>query len=314
MKNIMYHQISMTNKPGESENLMDLQEQGYFILGVEITDPDLASLCHLSIDPQHTITQKSSITSIEYTFNYQEDILKIIDSFEKLLLVTIKPDVDSIGTMAIITMLINKKFFVDGDIILRLKAIAKSDRHGRQNWRKRKEDYFRFDNYNVYGLPSGLAYMTSDHKLSTKIKVDNMINYLIEGTFDGLEKYNDLVVKNLKKSNKSTVINVLIPKKLCFVTSHHRGAISVGYRHCPVVIAKNEKFIFGKLPNKIIGTKWTIAQYDDGDYINMDELKNQLSKLEPGFGGSNIIIGSPQDRASILTDDIVIGLTKKCLY
>jgi hypothetical protein len=56
--------------------------------------------------------------------------------------------------MAILSLMLQNKFTIDGDIILRLKAIAKSDRHGRISWERKTEDFFQFKYYNIYGLPS----------------------------------------------------------------------------------------------------------------------------------------------------------------
>ncbi len=312
MGQLIYHRINITNKDSEIDYLKELENAAFFTLGIEVTDIDLEQHCSLSIDPQHSANNK--ITSIEYVFNYQNDLLDLIKPFEDIFMVTIKTDVDSIGAMALLTLLLESRFKLDGDVILRMKAIAKSDRHGRVNWRDRKEDYFHFENYNIYGLPSGLAYMASDHKISTEQKVKNMINYLIHGNFQNMYKYNNLVTRNLKRSNKATEIEVIVPKKLCFVESKHRGAISYGYRYTPVVIAKNQQFVFGKEYTKRFGTKYTIAQYEDSKHIDLDAVRQELLSLEEGWGGSSVIIGSPQGGPSELNDKTLIDIVKKHLY
>lgn len=313
MRQLLYHRINITNKTGEIDYLKQLENEEFFTVGIEVTDIDLEQYCSLSIDPQHS-NLNTKITAIEYVFNYQSDILELINAFDKIFMVTIKPDTDSIGAMALLTLLVEQRFKLDGDVILRLKAIAKSDRHGRENWRNRKEDYFHFENYNVYGLPSGLAYMTSDHKISTEKKVRNMINYLLYGSFQSMYKYNTLVSRNLKRSNKSTDVNVIIPKKLCFVESKHRGAISYGYRFSPVVIARNDQFVFGKDLTKKFGTKYTVAQYADNKHINLDAVTAELCNIENGWGGSSVIIGSPQDRPSQMDPNTIIEIVKKHLF
>ena len=313
MNQILFHQINITNKSLEIEYLQTLQSEGFFLLGIEITDLELASLFHLVIDPQHDTINKSDITSIEYIFNNQENIYNILSYFDKIIMCTIKPDMDSIGTMAVLNLMIMNQFHLDGDIILRLKAIAKSDRHGRNNWKNRREDYFHFEHYNIHGLPSGLAYMTSDHKIEMIDKIKNMIQYLQTGIFDNLKKYNDIVIKNHKKSIKNTELKIIIPKRLCFVVSNYRGAISYGYKHCSTVIAKNNNFIFGIGNTQLQGKKITIAQYEDSKYIDLIKLKDELNKLEPGWGGSSVILGSPQDKPTILEDNLIIELTSKYL-
>lgn len=313
MIQILYHQINITNKQLEIEYIKNLQNEGFFLVGIEITESDLNNLFHLIIDPQHDPINKSDITSIEYTFNNQENLYNILNKFDKVLLCTIKPDMDSIGTMAIIDLMLKKNLRLDGDMILRLKAIAKSDRHGRINWKNRREDYFHFDHYNIHGLPSGLAYMTSDHKIDTIQKVQNMKDYLLTGSFDTLNKYTDNVIKNHKKSIKNTDISIIIPKKICFVTSNYRGAVAYGYKFCSTVIAKNNNFIFGRNSTQIQGKKITIAQYEDNKYIDLISLKCELNKLEPGWGGSSVIIGSPQTHPCTLDDKQIINLAIKFL-
>lgn len=308
---IIYHHINVTNKAGEIEFFTNISDT-HFILGIEVTIPKYEEYCAMSIDPQHSPNQ-NKITSIEYIFNFQSNVLDIITQFEKIVLTTVKTDIDSIGTMAIITLLLNKKLRLDGDLILRLKAIAKSDRHGRKNWKNQKEDYFNFDDYNIYGLPSGLPYMTSDHKITIEQKVKNMIDYLITGSFKQLNKYNNLVYNNLKQSNKNTTSKIIIPKKLSFVESNHRGGIAYGYKFTPCVVAKNPNYVFGQEPSKIIGKKVTIAQYSDSDFIDLNAVKTELNEIEPGWGGSNVIIGSPQNAPTKVPDDRIIEICKKHL-
>lgn len=308
---IIYHHINVTNKSGELEFFKNISDT-HFILGIEVTIPLYEEYCALSIDPQHSPNQ-NKITSIEYIFNFQDNILDVITEFKKIVLTTVKTDIDSIGTMAVITMLLNKKLKLDGDLILRLKAIAKSDRHGRKNWKNQKEDYFQFDDYNVYGLPSGLPYMTSDHKITIEQKVKNMTDYLLTGSFKQLNKYNNLVYNNLRQSNKNTTSRIIIQKKLSFVESNHRGGVAYGYKFTPCVIAKNPNYVFGQEPSKVIGKKITIAQYSDSGYIDLNKVKNELNELESGWGGSNVIIGSPQNRPTTLSDEKIIEVCKKHL-
>lgn len=306
---IIYHQINVTNATGEVEFFKNISNT-HFILGIEVTIPKYEEYCAMSIDPQHSPNQ-NKITSIEYIFNFQSNVLDIITKFDKIVLTTVKTDIDSIGTMAIITLLLNNKLKLDGDLILRLKAIAKSDRHGRKNWKNQKEDYFNFDDYNIYGLPSGLPYMTSDHKITIEQKVKNMIDYLLTGSFKQLNKYNNLVYNNLKQSNKNTTSRIIIPKKLSFVESNHRGGIAYGYKFTPCVIAKNPNYVFGQEPSKIIGKKITIAQYSDSDFIDLNSVKNELNEIEPGWGGSKVIIGSPQNAPTKISDEQIIEICKK---
>ena len=155
--------------------------------------------------------------------------------------------------------------------------------------------------------------MTSDHKITIEQKVKNMIDYLINGTFKQLNKYNNLVYNNLKQSNKNTTSRIIVPKKLCFVESNHRGGIAYGYKFTPCVVAKNPNYVFGQEPSKVIGKKITIAQYSDSNFIDLNSVKTELNKIEPGWGGSNVIIGSPLENPTKVDDDRIIEICKKHL-
>jgi len=312
-KRFIYYQINVTNKNNDILYINKLKEEGFYIIGIEVTDEEIDKYCNISIDPQHSFNNQQ-ITAIEYVFNNQIELIENLKQYNKILIITVRTDIDSIGAMSVLTSLIVSKFELDGDMILRLKAIARSDRHGRENWKQPKDDYFYFKNYNIYGLPSGLACMTSDYKIKIQKKVKWMTEYLKFGMFKDINKYNDIANKNLEKSNKGLKLKILIEKKLCFVESTHRSGISHGYKKTPCVIAKNNKFIFGKGRTRKVGKKITIAQYENNKFINLVQLGEELNKLEQGWGGSKSIIGSPQDRPSQLKDEVIINLTKNCMY
>lgn len=309
---IFYYHLNTANIKKECNKLRLLKKNKFLIIGIEITRKEFKPYCNILIDPQHNMKSNNNMTSVEFTYNNYEDILMKIKPHEKIIFVTVKTDIDSITSMSLLSMLVNNKFQLDGDVILRLIAIAKSDRHGRNNWKSRKNDYFNFENYNPYGLPYGVQYMCSDYKLKVAEKVQNVIEYLNTGTFPNLDHYNKLVDENLKRSIKETVSEIVVENKLCYVSSKHRGATSKGYQDCPVVIAFNPVFNFGKRSSNVKGAKYTIAQYNEG-YVNLNNVLNEINKLEKNWGGSNMIIGSPQDKPSKLTKEQVVKIVKKHL-
>lgn len=312
MTEIKYHQINIVTKNSQLQMLRNLQLRAYFVLGIELTDGDLASLTHLNIDPQHM--WHSKITAIEYSFNKQENILGLLKPFNKIAMVTIRPDVDSIGSMAILSMLLNKELVLEGNLILRLKAIAKSDRHGRENWKTKREDFFNFKGHNIFGLPIGLMYMCSDLRLDIQQKVLKMTTYLKNGIFDDIDKYTNLALKNLSDQMRSIKVNVIVPNKLIVIESNRGGAIAIGYKMCPVVIAVNDRFRFGLKKNFIIGKKMTIAQYTAGRFVNIPEVQKKLAEMEFGWAGSDSIIGSPLNGPTKLQIKDVVKVVKKYLY
>jgi hypothetical protein len=87
------------------------------------------------------------------------------------------------------------------------------------------------------------------------------------------------------------------------VESSLRAATSIGYAHAPIVIALNEQ-----MPSQNGSyRKFTICQYSD-EFIRMSNVLAELNALEPGWGGSLTIIGSPQGDSS---SEVVNGLGPK---
>ena len=315
---VKYHQINITDLKNEFEYLQYMQQEEYCIIGVEINNPDIAIYCFLNIDPQHeTNNLLNNMTALEYVYKCKNELRDLLVIFNKFLFITIKTDLDSVSSICLLKMIIKDRLFsLTPDLILKFKNIAKSDRHGRLDYNQIKNridvDFIRDSNFNRYGIPLSLIAMIADYKLDLEQKCINMDSYLMKDTFYKIKDYVNYV-KDIRKKSVLISHEIIVPDKLIFVVSNSRGAISKGYRKCPVVIAKNFKYTFGIGINKIIGTKITIAQYEDSKYINLIDLKNELNKIELGWGGSSCIIGSPQDHPTKIDNKTLINLTKKYL-
>jgi hypothetical protein len=84
---------------------------------------------------------------------------------------------------------------------------------------------------------------------------------------------------------------------VAIVESPHRAAMEIGYRLAPVVVALNPEFRFqGGEPHR----KFTVGQYAPG-MVDLKKVQQELNRIEPGWGGSPTIIGSPQGNSSSLT-------------
>lgn len=311
MQTIHYKQLDLTRKEKEKLYLHKLQNQGYFIIGIEIFDPDISQNCHLNFDPQHSSSNYKT-TALESIFNLKSNLKDIAKNFDNLLLITIKSDLDSISSMSLITMVLKDIFELNGDLILRLKALSMSDKHGiEDDWFPgTKHADFNIPEYTKYGLPVSLVVLIGDINLNINYKVKTMIDFLLTGQFKDDEKYKKINAAKKLNVRNNTTLDIIIPNKLVYVESTFRGAIGYGYRNAPVVIAKNTKYSFGKKSNRILGTKYTIAQYKE-KYIDLESIKNEINKIEPGWGGSIVIIGSPQTNPSNLNKNQLIDLVKK---
>lgn len=308
MSRVHYKQIDLTQKDKEKLYLQKLQSQGYFIIGIEVFDKDISQLCHLNFDPQHNDGNYKN-TALETVFNIKFDLKEIAYDFFDVLLITIKSDLDSISSISLINMVLKDKFELTGDLILRLKALSLSDRHGMdEDWGPNiKYDNFKLPNYTKYGIPISLVTLIGDINLNINYKVKIMTDYLINGIFENDEKYKNIAIEKLHKIKDATSHKIIIPNKLIFVESTYRGAIGFGYKLAPVVIAKNTRYAFGKKSNRYFGVKYTIAQYKE-NYVNIELIKDEINKLEIGWGGSKVIIGSPQTKPSELTTENLIEL------
>jgi len=307
-----YMQLDLTQRERMLDMLKTAQHEEYLIVGVEVTDVQCGNTCHINVDPQHGFATNNDITSVELMYRYIDKLKAMFPMFENILFVTVKPDVDSISAMVLASMYLSDPGFSlnDGDMMLRLITIANSDRHGdNEPWDKHKRiNYFNERNlYSRHGLPIGLLAAMGDIRESILNKVSWMFSYLNTGTFDKIDKYTSMVLRKNEVNSKSTDIDIVIDGKLVFIESNYRGALGLGYRYAPVVIAKNPSYVFS---NNISGPKYTIAQFNNG-HIDLEKIMNTLNEKEPGWGGDvKSILGSPQDRPSKLTSKDVCDIVQ----
>lgn len=258
-------------------------------------------------------------------------------------LATVRADLDSIGAMAVLELRrelatwvhlgTTQTGFADRpDIDLRISMVAKSDKHGRGAWPGprpllRPGEKPEIESYS--GVPAGLAAVVSDFKLPAEERVKRMKQWLLTGTCEGLEQYQARAqTEHDAAANQSRVFAIYGPTHglkdypcspddnlaLCgtspavaYVESTHRGATAIGYRVAPVLVAVNEQFGFGGTAR---GRKFTVAQYATG-HVDLKAALADLQALEPGWGGSTAIVGSPQDRGSTLSDEQVVQIVLK---
>lgn len=94
---------------------------------------------------------------------------------------------------------------------------------------------------------------------------------------------------------------------LAVVESRHFFATTVGYMVAPVVVALNPEFKQGSgEPYK----KFTVCAYRS-EHADIKSALAELALLEPGWGGSPTIGGSPQGVSSSLNIEEVIDVVKR---
>jgi hypothetical protein len=305
---IYYHQLNVCELDKEIENIKSISGgRNRILIGLEVTIPEISKKLTYNIDPQHhlrtwTEGKDSDITCIEKFRNFLPKVGEM--NGKELHVFFLKPDLDSISAAAVLDIYLdNPTWILQEDISERIQAIAEYDRHGRdrRNFQCRQK------------IPRGLFMYIAGWKNSIHDKINITKTWILDGTFKDIYKFNRIADKKFKQSLFNSKAEIIIPKKLVFIKSINRGACGIGYKYAPVTIALNPSYRFGLDDSRIYGKKWIIAQQNNG-FVNMSGILEELSRIEPGWGGSPSIIGSPQDRPSkVLKDDIIDIVAQKML-
>jgi len=316
-----YALLDPRNIPAAAENNAKIFATGD-VYGVEVTVPALAGQCVENIDPQHT-DGNANLCAIELAVTKQLPE-------EGSTLATIRADLDSIGAMAVmsdrmefgfnneysIQESIDEGFFKGlEDFLYRIDKVAEADRFAHGGYPGPKP-LPTIENPWPEGRSelSAIAAAVADFKTPLADRVAMMGNWLTSG--EEPAKYRDQVEKE-----RLDLVNALEYGKICYdviadkdggsdvavVESSHRAATTVGYLLAPVVIAYNPEFRQGPgEPYK----KYTICQFED-KFVDIKAVREELNELEPGWGGSSTIIGSPQGVSSQLKiEDIAVIVEK----
>lgn len=315
-------------------------------LGIEVTIPSLATLCGLgNIDPQHT-DGDADHAAIEVA-------MKIQPPPDGAVLVTVRADLDSIGAMAVMTMALDlvhcgceycgppyKQLGVyrNGAVCCgvcgtfwgavgglpkfneRVALVAAADKFARGGWPGRHPMPTRDDPWPNPATESAetsrplaaIAAAVSDFKLPIEERV-RMMRLWLEGGEEPaayrerVEKERMELVAAIERGEIK--IETVSDGRITVVTSTHRAATAIGYSQCPIVVAVNPVFRFqGGDPHR----KVTVCQFEAG-HVDLGAALAELNALEPGWGGSPTIGGSPQGVASTLTVEQIVAVLEKHL-
>ncbi|MBI2175527.1 MAG: hypothetical protein HYU35_02235 [Parcubacteria group bacterium] len=312
------------------------------VLGVEVTTPALAARCGLgNIDPQHTDGGDASRAAIEVA---RECELPPRDA----VLATVRADLDSVGAMAIISLrrdLAERDRAVEneggealadgytqdgrnvlrwlisrGEFASRVALVATSDKFARGGWPGRRPLPTRespWDEATATAESSRplavIAAAVMDFKVPLADRVATMEQWLLHG--DEPARYREAV--EAERSDLITAletgqikVQLAAGERIAVVESTHRAATSVGYSRAPVVVALNPEFRFQGGESL---RKFTICAFEAGKFADIKSALAELAVLEPGWGGSPTIGGSPQGVSSTLTTDKVVEVVARNL-
>ncbi len=265
------------------------------ILGIEVTNPSLARRCGLgNIDPQHgTEAARAAPAAIEAS-------LEVPLPPRGAWLVTQRPDLDALGAMAVL-LIRAKGAETTRELHARLTRIAVRDRFERGPWPGRRPLPASIDELFAEGGSKDLAALSAcafDRTRTLSGRVGDIARWLLHGTvpaayeLPAYRRANDLL---LSLALGRTQVASAAGGRLATVVSPHLGALGLGYRLAPVVVALNPGFQF---PGGL-GPKYTIAVWP-GLEADLNRAAEMLNRREPGWGGQHAIKGSPQDRPSRL--------------
>lgn len=271
-------------------------------LGIEVTIPALAVGCKLgNIDPQHS-KKNSQLSAIEVAVSCElppDDVT----------LVTVRADLDSIGSMAVIKVR-SENLEISPEILSRVQEIADFDKFSNGGW-PGVQPIPSLENPWPNARENSLAAINQavmDFKVSLEQRVTLIETWLLTGQEP--VNYRDLADKA-----RSTMISALEAGQITYelnddvavVTSTHMAGTAIGYCLSPVIVVYNPEFRFqGGEPHK----KFTIAQFTPG-HVDLKKSLEEISGLETGWGGSPTIIGSPQGVSSTLSLETVVEIVKR---
>lgn len=277
--------------------------------GIEVTIAALAAQCGLgNLDPQHS-GQNVDQAAIEAALTVELPI-------DGSVLVTVRADLDSVGTMAILAIRARDGQFSAG-AVARIIKVANADKFARGGWVGPKplptpENPWPEQNAGASDTRdlAAIAAAVADFKVGINERVTMMEQWLMTG--EEPAAYREQVEKERRDmitALESGAITHRTEGKIAIVVSTHRSATMVGYSLAPIVVALNPEFSFQGGPKH---AKFTVSQYEAG-YLDLKAAFGELSRVEAGWGGSPTVGGSPQGVNSTLTMDQVVDVVSKHL-
>lgn len=274
--------------------------------GIEVTDPSLARMCtDGSLDPQHGAGSSTCAPAA-----IEAAALIALPRFGSML-VTIRPDCDAIGAMALLAW---RAFGLGVDVNMqeRIARIGAMDRHDRGPWPgprplPRSEADSR-DDWPGEEL-TALAVAVSDKALSTLSRVQLASRWLASGEVPQNARATIMArrASQIEALESGRITLRRISAKIAAIQTTDPGALAIAYCLAPFVIATNPNYCF---VSGLRGVKHTVAHWG-GD--GLSAFREKIGELEPGWGGSSGIVGSPQFEASQLDADAVANLLSETL-
>lgn len=309
MSQLMYINPAMINPKtkenvceGEISKLKNLKEQGYSIIGLEMTVPDLAKICDKNIDPQHT-DKRADQSCVKEVVEKAPELLgwyKGKDS-DKIAFATNRVDLDSIAAYVMADKYLKGEEVKNNSYI---EAINAHDAFQGAKWDGPKPIEQAFNPENKTGaLASSIKVF-----MVTPKNIEDVKGFIETGQVDeGIMNNYRTVQQGIIDRVHSGEIKTEVVGGIAYVETTLPCATSIGYAQAPVVVAVNPAMKLG--PQGEPFRKVSICQHEPG-YADLNAIKETLNAQEPGWGGSPTFIGSPQGVSS----NIPFQDIKKLIY
>ena len=273
---------------------------GATTLGVEVTVPELARLCGLgNVDPQHGgglgVGAAGAVAAIEAC-------LTVTPPPAGATLVTVRPDLDAFGAMALLALRRAGRR-PDAGMRSRIDSAARADRFDHGPWPGPRPlpttgDELAFATNQDPALVAVTGAMF-DRERSVRERVGVAARWLATGVEPAgyRERWNEraaVLIDGL--ASRAVAVESAAEGRIAVMTSRIQGSLRLGYCLAPVVVAHDpgSPAAESPAPRRIV-----IAQYAPG-HVDLGAVRDALGTLEPGWGGSSTILGSPQGRPCCL--------------
>lgn len=275
-------------------------------LGIEVTNPKLASLARLgNLDPQHGPNGNPETSAIE-------EAMKIDLPEDGTKMATIRPDMDSIGAMAVLEL---RKAGISIDIDL-VNVIGRVDALGP----RAKTTNPEIENHRTLTLAANQFCLAGKSSIEEKVQ---FMKELLSGNFD-YEKIGELAQESqsiLEKAKQESKITE-IANGAVMVESKHPKAFDIGYQQAGIVVAYNSEFTRPWIKDDPEHEKWSIAKYSELEPLDAKGLTIELNRLEKEYAGDDYdekntwggpvnMANSPQGRTPAVPKEVIIETVKK---
>ncbi len=268
------------------------------VVGVEVTIPALASRCLVNLDHHGVADTAETPSACEQALDWKGVADEAINFTKPSCLVTIRPDADSVTTMAVLH---NRSFDrqVDCDLVA---AVGRFDRLGPSAGKPEAR-------------VTAIARKACDFKVALADRVQ-WIADLLAGADKTVEiaELNSAHDSELEAARKASELTLHANGRIACVISTHRFGTTLGYESASVVVAQNHSMLVDpKDPSKGVYNKYTVCRYDSHTPCDLPAALKELQALEAGWGGRGDIFGSPQGVSSTLSVEQVIGVVSRHL-